>query len=79
MSASGRIAAIEGVMHDLRARREEVVNALMWEICKTAKDAATEFGACLLMMMLLLLLLIACMALCFAPPSFVHAFMELVR
>jgi glyceraldehyde-3-phosphate dehydrogenase (NADP+) len=43
MSLQNRIAAIEAVMNDLKARRSEIVSVLMWEICKNAEDAAKEF------------------------------------
>ena len=38
-----RVAAIEAVVAGLVARRGEIVDVLMWEICKTAADAAKEF------------------------------------
>jgi glyceraldehyde-3-phosphate dehydrogenase (NADP+) len=43
MSLKSRIAAIEAVVNDLKARRSEIVSVLMWEICKNAEDAAKEF------------------------------------
>jgi glyceraldehyde-3-phosphate dehydrogenase (NADP+) len=43
MSPKERITAMEGVLADLIARREEIVRVLMWEICKNAGDAAKEF------------------------------------
>jgi glyceraldehyde-3-phosphate dehydrogenase (NADP+) len=43
MSLSSRIAAIEAVVQDLKARRDEIVSVLMWEICKNSEDAAKEF------------------------------------
>jgi len=38
-----RIEAIERLVKALRARRSEMVSVLMWEIAKTAGDAAKEF------------------------------------
>lgn len=43
MSLGRRIEAIERVVKGLRAKREEIVEVLMWEIAKSAKDAAAEF------------------------------------
>ena len=43
MSLAARIAAIERFVEALRERRTELVNVLMWEICKSASDAAKEF------------------------------------
>ena len=43
MSAAERIAALQNVVAALKLRRAEIVNALMWEICKTSADAALEF------------------------------------
>ena len=39
MSAAARIAAVEAVLADLQERRAEIVDVLMWEICKSAGDA----------------------------------------
>ena len=44
MTLDGRIAAIENVVKALKERREEIINVLAWEICKTADDAKSEFG-----------------------------------
>lgn len=44
MSSKERIVVIERVIASLRERREEIVNILMWEICKTRKDSEIEFG-----------------------------------
>ena len=44
MPASERVSALENVVKSLKSRREEIVNVLMWEIAKTADDAAAEFG-----------------------------------
>lgn len=43
MPLAERIRAVEALVEHLRAIREELVNALMWEICKSAADAAKEF------------------------------------
>lgn len=43
MSAADRIATIERVVFSLKLRRDEIVNTLMWEICKTLTDAQAEF------------------------------------
>jgi len=43
MSLAGRIAAIEALVVELQKVRDEIVNTLMWEIAKTAGDAAKEF------------------------------------
>lgn len=43
MSMEGRIAAIEEVVRRLQDKRPEIVDILTWEICKSTKDAATEF------------------------------------
>ena len=43
MSLAQRIAAIEGLVVELQKAREAMVNVLMWEIAKNAKDAAQEF------------------------------------
>eukprot|EP00968_Pinguiococcus_pyrenoidosus_P009077 scaffold699_cov231-Pinguiococcus_pyrenoidosus.AAC.15 len=43
MSQLERIQAIESVVRALRERRQEIVDVLMWEICKTTKDAEKEF------------------------------------
>lgn len=43
MTAEERITAIENVVKGLKEKREEIVNVLMWEICKSATDAALEF------------------------------------
>ena len=44
MSSKERIVVIERVIASLREKREEIVNILMWEICKTRKDSEIEFG-----------------------------------
>lgn len=38
-----RISIIEKIVDDLKLRREEIVQVLMWEICKSRKDAEAEF------------------------------------
>ena len=43
MRLKQRIAAVKGLVTSLKARREEIVNALMWEIGKTTEDSASEF------------------------------------
>ena len=43
MSLAERIAAIERVVESLREQRSELVDVLMWEIAKSAPDAAKEF------------------------------------
>jgi glyceraldehyde-3-phosphate dehydrogenase (NADP+) len=43
LSAQARIEALERVVKNLKDRREEIVNVLMWEICKNTGDAAAEF------------------------------------
>lgn len=43
MSANDRIKALERVVIGLKERRKEIVDVLMWEICKSADDAAAEF------------------------------------
>lgn len=43
MSLGERIRAIERVVASLKTRRAEIVDVLMWEIAKSAKDAAAEF------------------------------------
>ncbi len=44
MTALQRIEALERVVVSLKARRQEIVDVLMWEICKSTADAAAEFG-----------------------------------
>jgi glyceraldehyde-3-phosphate dehydrogenase (NADP+) len=43
MSLGDRIQAMERVVVSLKERRQKIVDVLMWEICKSAEDAATEF------------------------------------
>jgi hypothetical protein len=48
MSANDRIARLEQVVAGLQARRNEIITVLMWEICKSAVDAAAEFDRTML-------------------------------
>ena len=43
MSSADRIKALENVLDSLMEIRDDMINVLMWEICKTKKDAAAEF------------------------------------
>jgi glyceraldehyde-3-phosphate dehydrogenase (NADP+) len=43
MPVAERIACVEAFVARMAAVREEVVRLLMWEICKTRKDAESEF------------------------------------
>lgn len=43
MSQADRIAAMEKFVVMLKESRAAIVDVLMWEICKTAADAAKEF------------------------------------
>jgi len=38
-----RIAKIEELVKELKPKRDEIINVLMWEICKTKADATKEF------------------------------------
>lgn len=38
-SPAGRIAKIEQLVAELKPKRDEIINVLMWEICKTKADA----------------------------------------
>lgn len=42
MTPKQRIDHVEKYLAGLRAKRDEIVNLLMWEICKNAADAAKE-------------------------------------
>lgn len=44
MTAQQRIQALERVVVSLKSRKKDIVDVLMWEICKTAEDATVEFG-----------------------------------
>jgi glyceraldehyde-3-phosphate dehydrogenase (NADP+) len=43
MSLAERIAAIKRVVEELKLVRQDIVNCLIWEICKTKADAEAEF------------------------------------
>lgn len=43
MKASERVAAVEACLDMLQLSRDKIVDVLMWEIAKTAGDAAKEF------------------------------------
>eukprot|EP00957_Ditylum_brightwellii_P018019 1357690-Ditylum_brightwellii.AAC.1 len=43
MSLKGRIEAIQNFIVELKTKREEIVNVLMWEIGKNVGDAESEF------------------------------------
>eukprot|EP01038_Epipyxis_sp_PR26KG_P007222 gene7222-9853_t len=43
MSASKRIDALENVVVALKEHREDIIKALVWEICKSVEDASSEF------------------------------------
>jgi glyceraldehyde-3-phosphate dehydrogenase (NADP+) len=43
MTANQRIEALEKVVISLKQKRDQIVNVLMWEICKSTDDAAAEF------------------------------------
>lgn len=43
MSADQRIEALVNVVNSLKERRDEIINVLVWEICKNTKDATEEF------------------------------------
>lgn len=43
MTAQQRIEALERVVVSLKEARSDIINVLMWEICKTVDDAAAEF------------------------------------
>lgn len=38
-----RISCIENLVSELKKKREEIIQILMWEICKSLPDATTEF------------------------------------
>jgi len=42
-SPSYRISKIEQLVEELKPKRDEIINVLMWEICKTKADATKEF------------------------------------
>ena len=41
-AVSERIEVMQKFLVGLRKKRDEIVNILMWEICKTAADSAKE-------------------------------------
>jgi len=43
MSLAGRIAVIEKYVETLASKRQEIIDILMWEICKNTGDAESEF------------------------------------
>jgi glyceraldehyde-3-phosphate dehydrogenase (NADP+) len=43
MTMSQRVAALQNAVEAIKLRRDEIITILMWEICKTQKDAASEF------------------------------------
>jgi len=43
MSGQERIKAIRNVIIGLKEKRQEIINVLVWEICKTTHDAEIEF------------------------------------
>ena len=43
-SPAGRIAKIEELIAELKPKRDEIINVLMWEICKTKADATKARG-----------------------------------
>ena len=43
MAVSARIAAMEKFVGKLKEKRDNIVNVLMWEICKVRADAEKEF------------------------------------
>lgn len=42
-SFTERIEIVTEFVRNLHAKREDIINILMWEICKTPKEAADEF------------------------------------
>lgn len=44
MKASARIETMEKVVTSLKEKRNAIIEILMWEICKSQKDASIEFG-----------------------------------
>lgn len=43
MNINDRIIALRKVVEALKSKRDEIINVLTWEICKTSDDAAAEF------------------------------------
>lgn len=48
MKMEERIASIEHLVVELKTIREDIINVLMWEICKNTADAAMEFDRTML-------------------------------
>jgi hypothetical protein len=44
ITSQERILKMKNVIKNLGAKREQIADILMWEICKTRQDALTEFG-----------------------------------
>ena len=42
-SPATRALKIEELVRELKTKRDEIINVLMWEICKTKADATKEF------------------------------------
>ena len=47
MSVQARIEAMEKYVAAVKERREEIINVLMWEICKNTADAVSACFASL--------------------------------
>ena len=43
MKMEERITAIQALVEELKKMRSQIINVLMWEICKNTTDAAAEF------------------------------------
>ena len=43
MTLAARVAAVERFVAELKKKRGDIVDVLMWEICKNSADAAKEF------------------------------------
>mmetsp|Transcript_11950 Transcript_11950/g.49893 ORF Transcript_11950/g.49893 Transcript_11950/m.49893 type:complete len:537 (-) Transcript_11950:234-1844(-) len=43
MKAEGRIKAVENFVRKIKEKRDEIVELIMWEICKSKPDAEKEF------------------------------------
>lgn len=43
MKLTERIQVIENIIESLKEKRDEIINVLMWDICKNRVDAALEF------------------------------------
>jgi glyceraldehyde-3-phosphate dehydrogenase (NADP+) len=42
MSIQGRVKAMHGFLQDYKAGKQQMAELLMWDICKSAKDANDE-------------------------------------